>query len=56
MTPPNHRPYQGYAYQLAECTEIILREVLLRILNEQRLFDTFADARMLDEFFAAGQS
>jgi hypothetical protein len=51
LTPPGHQPYEGYAYQLAECTEILLRRTLLLILNDQRLFDVFVDSRKLDKYF-----
>jgi hypothetical protein len=43
--------YEGYAYQLCECTEILLRETLLLILTEQRVFDIFADSQKLDRYF-----
>jgi hypothetical protein len=42
---------EGYAYQLCECTEILLRQTLLLILAEQRLFDVFVDAQKLDRYF-----
>jgi len=51
LTPPGRQPYEGYAYQLAECTEILLRRTLLLILNEQRMFDIFIDSRRLDRYF-----
>jgi hypothetical protein len=41
----------GYAYQLWEQTEIALRLTLLRILEDQTLFDTFSDSVLLDSFF-----
>jgi hypothetical protein len=41
----------GYAYQLWEQTEIALRLTLLRILEDQTLFDTFSDSTLLDSFF-----
>ncbi len=41
----------GYAYQLLEQTEILLRLSLLRILQERGLFETFADSSKLDAFF-----
>jgi hypothetical protein len=51
LTPPGHQPFDGYAYQLAECTEILLRRTLLTILNDQRIFDIFVDSRKLDRYF-----
>jgi hypothetical protein len=51
LTPPGRHPYVGYAYQLAECTEILLRRTLLIILNDQRMFDIFVDSRKLDRYF-----
>ena len=51
LTPPGRPLYEGYAEQLAECTEIILRRTLLLILNDQRLFDVFVDSRKLDKYF-----
>ena len=41
----------GYANQLWEQTEIALRLTLLRILEDQTLFDTFSDSALLDSFF-----
>jgi len=51
LTPPGRHIYEGYAYQLAECTEILLRRTLLMILSEQRIFDVFVDSRKLDRYF-----
>ncbi|HEX4134476.1 MAG TPA: hypothetical protein VHY84_07705, partial [Bryobacteraceae bacterium] len=46
------RPLQeGYAYQLLEQTEILLRLSLLKILEDQRLFETFTDGTKLDSYF-----
>jgi hypothetical protein len=46
------RPFeQGYAYQLLEQTEILLRLSLLKILEDQGLFETFADGAKLDSYF-----
>ncbi len=46
------QPFEsGYAYQLWEQTEIALRLTLLRILEDQTLFDTFSDFALLDSFF-----
>jgi len=46
------RPLQeGYAYQLLEQTEILLRLSLLKILEDQRLFETFTDGAKLDSYF-----
>jgi hypothetical protein len=44
--------WSGYAYQLLECTEILLRLTLLRLLEDSRLLSTFLDANDLDRFFA----
>jgi hypothetical protein len=41
----------GYAYQLLEQTEILLRLSLLKILEDQVLFETFSDAHKLDAYF-----
>jgi hypothetical protein len=43
--------HEGYAYQLCECTEILLRQTLLMLLEDQRLFDVFVDSRKLDKYF-----
>jgi hypothetical protein len=43
--------HDGYAYQLCECTEILLRQTLHLILTEQKLFDVFVDSRKLDRYF-----
>jgi hypothetical protein len=51
LTPPGRDLYEGYAYQLSECTEILLRQTLLLILNDQRMFDVFVDSRKLDRYF-----
>lgn len=51
LAPPGHHPYEGYAYQLAECTEILLRRSLLLILGDKRMFDVFADPQRLDTYF-----
>jgi hypothetical protein len=46
------RPFeQGYAYQLLEQTEILLRLSLLKILEDQQLFETFTDRAKLDLYF-----
>jgi hypothetical protein len=46
------QPFESeYAYQLWEQTEIALRLTLLRILEDQKLFDTFSDSALLDSFF-----
>ena len=44
-------PESGYAYQLLEQTEIALRLSLIKILEDQVLFETFSDAARLDAFF-----
>jgi hypothetical protein len=41
----------GYAYQLLEQTEILLRLSLIKILENKGLFETFADAKKLDAYF-----
>jgi hypothetical protein len=41
----------GYAYQLLEQTELLLRLSLLKILEDQVLFETFSDAHKLDAYF-----
>jgi hypothetical protein len=41
----------GYAYQLVECTEILLRMTLLRILEDKALFKVFCDPKKLDAQF-----
>lgn len=51
LTAPGQPIYEGYAYQLAECTEILLRKTLLSITKEQRLFDVFVDPKKLDKYF-----
>jgi hypothetical protein len=42
---------KGYAYQLLEQTEILLRLSLLKILEDPILFETFSDAKKLDAYF-----
>jgi len=51
LTPHGQPIYEGYAYQLAECTEILLRKTLLLIMKDQRLFDVFVDSKKLDKYF-----
>ena len=41
----------GYAYQLCECTEILLRTTLLKILENPTLLETFKDPERLDNYF-----
>ena len=41
----------GYAYQLYECTEILLRTTLLKILEDSALLETFKDPDKLDDYF-----
>ena len=41
----------GYAYQLLECTEIVLRLSLLRIFEDQALMSVFRDPVLLDSYF-----
>jgi hypothetical protein len=45
-------PESGYAYQLLEQTEIALRLSLIKILEDQVLFETFSNATRLDAFFS----
>lgn len=46
------QPYEsGYAYQLLEQTEIALRLTLLKVLENQLLFDTFSDPVRLEAYF-----
>jgi hypothetical protein len=48
---PNSHPEIGYAYQLLECTEIMLRLTLLRIFEDQALMNVFLDPARLDAYF-----
>ncbi len=41
----------GYAYQLLECTEILLRLTLLRLFENSTLFGVFLDPIKLDNYF-----
>jgi hypothetical protein len=51
LTTPGLPEESGYAYQLLEQTEIVLRLTLLRILEDQTLFDIFSDPALLDAYF-----
>ena len=51
LSNPNDPQESGYAYQLMECSEILLRESLLRLLESQALFETFLDPVRLDAQF-----
>lgn len=51
FSDPNGHPETGYAYQLVECTEIILRLTLLRIFEDQALMNVFLDPARLDGYF-----
>jgi len=51
LTPPGRQVFDGYAYQLCECTEILLRQTLLLVLNDQSMFDIFLDTQKLDRYF-----
>lgn len=42
----------GYAYQLLECTEILLRETLLKLLEDPSLFSIFLSPVQLDQHFS----
>jgi hypothetical protein len=44
-------PETGYAYQLLEQTELLLRLSLIKILEDQVLFETFSDPHKLDAYF-----
>lgn len=44
-------PESGYAYQLCECTEILLRLTLVKLFEDPVLFDVFRDPRKLDRYF-----
>jgi hypothetical protein len=48
-TPVDHE--RGYAYQLLECTEIVLRVTLTKILGDPHLLDVFLDPKKLDRYF-----
>lgn len=50
LSPNGHRE-TGYAYQLLECTEIMLRLTLLRIFENQALMSVFLDPARLDGYF-----
>jgi hypothetical protein len=50
LTQAGQPPESGRAYQLLECTEILLRQALLEILRDQNLFDTFRDPKKLDNY------
>lgn len=50
LTAPGLPEESGYAYQLLEQTEIVLRLTLLRILEDQTLFDAFSDPALLDAY------
>ncbi len=41
----------GYAYQILECTEILLRITLLKLLEDQNWFDIFLNPAKLDAHF-----
>jgi len=51
LSAANAPPESGYAYQLMECTEILLRESLLLLLDDQAMFDVFVDVNRLDAHF-----
>jgi hypothetical protein len=51
LTSPGQPEESGYAYQLLEQTEIVLRLSLTKVLEDQALFDTFSDPNKLDAYF-----
>ena len=51
LTAPGQPEETGYAYQLLEQTEILLRMTLVKMLGDQKLFDTFSDLKRLDAYF-----
>ena len=48
---PNSQIETGYAYQLLESTEILLRLTLLRIFEDPSLMRVFRDPVLLDSYF-----
>lgn len=51
LSKPRNPVESGYAYQLLECTEILLRITLLRILEDSALLGTFRNSTSLDNYF-----
>jgi hypothetical protein len=51
LSDPNGPDETGYAYQLLECTEILLRLTLLRIFEDPSLMRVFRDPVLLDSYF-----
>ena len=47
LSNPHDPVESGYAYQLLECTEILLRESLLMLLEDRHRFEIFIDAHDL---------
>ena len=51
LSQPNDPLESSYAYQLLECSEILLRESLLRLLEDVNLFEAYIDPVRLDASF-----
>jgi hypothetical protein len=51
FSDPDGHLETGYAYQLLECTEIVLRLTLLKIFEDQSLMKVFLDPTLLDSYF-----
>jgi hypothetical protein len=51
--PSFNSGHHTYAQLLFECTEIVLRACLLKVLSEPALFEVFSDAGSIDEYFAS---
>jgi hypothetical protein len=51
LTKPGSPAETGYAYRLLECTEILLRLTLLKILEDPTLMTVFRDKARLDKYF-----
>jgi len=52
LTKIGDPPESGYAYQLHECTEILLRETILKLFEDPSLFAIFLDPTQLDQYFS----
>ena len=51
LSKENEPIEHGYGYQLLECTEIILRECLMRILYQEETVEIFRDKEKLRGYF-----
>jgi hypothetical protein len=51
LSNPGDPVESGYAYLLLECTEILLRTTLLKIMEDGTLLQTFKDPVRLDSYF-----